>query len=180
MVGGVWGWRWAFLLLRNGFVRKEGGSNLCGSPSPSSWAIPTHFGARHLVATTSMGSAPSGVRRPSPHTQGLWGGLACSSSVVLASPTVQEQFIVMLGTERKDTRLRLSHNSCACNIINTSTPGMTHHPGLPSTRRHTSQINQHPSRALQTEWSNDLFGKTATLCFRTRIARYTSTWACHK
>ena len=83
------------------------------------------------------------------------GGLACSSSVVLASPTVQEQFNVMLGTERKDTRLRLSHNSCACNIINTSTPGMTHHPGLPSTRRHTSQVNQHPSRALQTEWSND-------------------------
>ena len=31
-----------------------------------SLAIHTHFGAGHLVATTSMGSAPSGVRRPSP------------------------------------------------------------------------------------------------------------------
>ena len=42
-----------------------------------SLAIHTHFGAGHLVATTSMGSAPSGVRRPSPNTQGLWGGRTC-------------------------------------------------------------------------------------------------------
>ena len=81
-----------FLLLRNAFVRKEGGSNLCGSPSPSSWDIPTHFGAGHLVATTSMGSAPSGVRRPSPHTQGLWGRpclfVVCGACITYCSGAV--------------------------------------------------------------------------------------------
>ena len=52
----------------------------------------------------------------------------------------------MLGTDTKATLSRLNHNGCACVTVTT-----TH----AVSQRHTLQINQLPSRALQTEWGNE-------------------------